>query len=221
MAMGESLGHVTNNHVALVVFVGVITMSVSTYMILGAERLYANLKDFLKVFERKKTYESAFLQERVISDHVVLVGADRTGGGLLPFFKKQKLPYLVIDFNPSVFTRLSAEKTPVLFGDIGDEEIIELAQINKARLVVSTISNLADNLNLLEFIKRLKKRPISIFTAHTKDEAVKYYEKGATYVIVPQAITGVHLRHVFKTYGTSKDRIAKLGKSQFNRLISM
>ena len=118
------------------------------------------------------------------------------------------------------FNRLTAERIPVLFGDIGDEELLELSLIDKASMVISTISNLYDNLNLLSHIRALKVAPISIFTAETRDEAIKYYEAGATYVIVPQTVGGDHLRHIFKTYGTSKDRIAKLGKSQFNRLIA-
>ena len=220
MAMGVGLGHLTDSHVGLVILVGIITMTASTYLILGADRIYSKLKGYLSVFERGRTRESAYLKKRPLTAHVVLVGADRTGKQLIPFFTKRKWPFLVVDFNPAIFNRLTAERIPVLFGDIGDEELLELSLIDKASMVISTISNLYDNLNLLSHIRALKVAPISIFTAETRDEAIKYYEAGATYVIVPQAVGGDHLRHIFKTYGASKDRIAKLGKSQFNRLIA-
>jgi len=220
MAMGVSLGHVENTHVALVVLVGVFTMTTSTYAILGADGLFRRVKNYLSVFERAKPREAALLEERFISDHVVLVGAGRTGGALTSFFKKRQWPFLIVDFNPRVFSRLSADKIPVLFGDIGDEEIFELARVTRAHMVISTISNLTDNLTLLARIASVRTRPITVFTAHTRDEATKYYEKGATLAVVPQTVSGEYLRHILETYGLSRKKIETIGKSQFNRLIS-
>ena len=57
MALGESLGQVTKADVSLVVLVGVITMTTSTYLILGADKIYDLLGDYLSFFERKKIKE--------------------------------------------------------------------------------------------------------------------------------------------------------------------
>lgn len=220
MAMGLVLAHVTETEVATVVMVGAITMTTSTYLILGAEKLYSRLKNYLSIFEKKITYESALMQETSLSDHIILIGSGRTGRNLLSFFLKKKWLFLVVDNNPNVFHRLTAERTPVLFGDIGDEEVLDLAKVDRARLVVSTVSELNENLNLLERIRALKIRPLTIFTASTREEAIKYYEKGAAYVMVPQTVAGEHLRYLFRTYGLSSERFHKIGKGHFNRLIS-
>lgn len=219
VAMGASLGHVGSDVVALVVLVGLVTMTISTYFILESEKIYSFLKNYLSIFERNKTKEIVNIGGLDFSDHVILVGCDRTGRVLKTMFKKKQWPYVVIDFNPKVFARLSAEKSPVIFGDVGDPEILSAAGLDKAKLVVSTISNLADDLVILEKIRKMKNRPVCIFTAKTRQEAIKLYEKGATYVIVPEIVAGEHLRHIFRVYGLKSERLIKIGKGHFNRLL--
>ena len=220
MAMGLTLGHLTETHIALVIVVGVITMTVSTYMILGSNKIFAFLKKYLSIFERANTHEEALLEEKEFSDHVVLMGFDRMGRALGPFFKKKKIPILVVDYSPKIFQRLSADRTPVILGDIDDEEILSLAKLDKARMVISTISNFNDNLVLLSFIKTLSRRPIVIMKANSKEEALKLYESGASYVIVPEVIAGEFLRHIFNSHGMGTERIQKMGKGHFRRLVS-
>jgi len=219
MAMGAYLGHVTKSEVAMVVAVGVVTMTASTYLILGAEKIFLVLRNFLSIFERKNTQEGVLLEDRNFSDHIVLIGCDRTGSGLITFFEKKMLPFLVVDFNPKIYSRLSADKRPVIFGDISDPEILDLCKMDKARFVISTVSSLSDNLTALEYLKAQRRRPVTIFRASTKEDAIKLYGAGATYVLVPAVIVGEYLRHIFLAHGMGEERFKKMGKSHFNRLL--
>ena len=221
MAMGLAVGHVTQTDVAVVILVGVITMTASTYLILGSEKIYLKLKDLLSVFERKVTHEQTLLlEDRTYTDHIVLVGWDRMGRSLSSFFKRKGLLFLVVDHNPKVFARLSAEKTPVLLGDIDDPEIKELARMDKARMIISTVSNANDNLGILEYVRGLTRRPPVVTRAETKTEAVKQYEKGASFVLLPEVIAGEYLRQIFISHGVSEAKIRKMGQGQFSRLIA-
>lgn len=217
-AMGVTLGHLTESHLALIIMVAVITMTASTYLILGADRVYKKIRDPLKFFERSSPKEIPLIEEKPLKDHVLLIGADRTGKTLIPLLKRKNDDFLVVDFNPKIFRVLTADKIPVLFGDITDPEIIELSQVDKSKLVISTISNLQDNLVLLEHLSQLKKKPMTMFTALRRGEALKLYEAGADYVIVPERVAGVHLKHVLSVYGTGSERIKELGKNNFKRL---
>ena len=220
MAMGAALGHVGQRDVAIVIFVAVITMTISTYLILGADKIYENISGYLRFFERKQPKESAINAKAEISGHIVVIGADRTGRAVISFLRKKKAAFLVVDFNPKVFNRLTAEGISCVFGDISDPEVFDQVGIENSKLVLSTISNLSANLFLLENIRRLKERPTTMFTVSERSEGLKLYEKGADYVIVPQRIAGEHIRHVLSVYGTAGDRIRKLGKANFNRLMS-
>ena len=219
MAMGKSLGHVSDSELALVVLVGAITMTGSTYLILGSEKIYLKLRNILKIFERKVTKESAFVKQIELKDHVVIIGCDKIGSSLLPYFRRHNIPHVVIDFNPSVFTRLSSENTNVLLGDVTDTEIIELSRLNDAKAVICTVPNLEENLFLVEAIKTLQTKPLFIGSTNSRADTIKLYEEGADYVLNPDIIAGEFLRNMFTNHGFSILRIAKMGKSHFNRIM--
>ena len=221
MAMGKSLGHVTDAELALGVLVGAITMTGSTYLILGSEKIYLRLKNILKIFERKVTKESAFVKQIELNDHVVMVGCDKIGSSILPYFRKREIEHLVIDFNPSVFTRLSSENTNVLLGDITDTEIIDLARLNSAKAIICTIPNLEENLFLITAIKSLHTKPLFIGSTNSRADTIKLYEEGADYVLNPDIIAGEFLRNMFTNHGFSIMRISKMGKAHFNRMINL
>ncbi|MBI2103817.1 NAD-binding protein, partial [Candidatus Woesebacteria bacterium] len=151
---------------------------------------------------------------------VVLLGGGRTGRAIISYLNNHKIPFVVLDFNPAVFTSLTAEGVPVLFGDISDPDIYEMSAVKKSKLVISTTNNMMDNLFLLEAVRRKSSRPTTIFTTAERSDGIKLYEKGADYVLVPHRIAGEHIRHILSTYGTSDERIKKLGKANFNRLMS-
>lgn len=221
MAMGKSLGHLGEGDLALVVLVGAITMTGSTYLILGSEKIYFRFKGFLKLFEKKNTKESVFIKEMDYKDHVILVGCDKIGSLILPYFVKHKKPTIVVDFNPSVFSRLSSENIDVLLGDIMDEEILETAKASEAKIIICTVPNLDENLSVARLIQTFKNKPIFIGSAESRLDTIKLYEAGVDYVLNPDIIAGEFLRHVFLSHGFSPTKLAKMGKSHFNRLMFM
>lgn len=218
MAMGVAIGHVAEKEVAIVVMVGVITMTLSTYLILGADKLYPKLENILSIFERKKIKEPVFAIEKVLKDHVVLVGSHRTGTALMPLFVKHKVDFVVVDFNPELAEKLSSQKIPVVFGDITDSDILEAANMAEAKLVISTTSDLHDNLLILSYLKSKNAKAHTILKAAARDEALKLYKAGADYVIVPEVVAGEHIRHLVKSYGISSNKIEKLGENHLKRI---
>ena len=217
MAMGLTLGHVTETHVSMMVIVGAITMTASTYLILGTDSVYKKLEKFLAIFERKNPHELALTNAKKLKNHVVLIGSNRTGNRIRRYLERTKKAYVVIDFNPDVVKFLEEKGVNVVFGDISDEEVAKSASLSDADMVISTTSNLFDNLTLLERIKSIKKRPLVMLKAFSIEEAVKFYKKGASYVTVPEIVAGDHIRHLLHTYGYS-NRIKKLGKNHYSRL---
>ncbi len=218
MAMGRNLGHVGDSEVAMIILVGVFTMTISTYLILYSDKVYKRIKNHLAIFERKKIKEENIGLNEVFEGHVVLVGSGRTGRNLLAFFKKQGITFLVVDYNPKVFSNLAAEKVPVILGDIDDSDVLELAQVEKAKMIISTVSTLSDNLEILDFLRNNGSKALTILKATSKEEAVKLYEAGATYVLLPEVIAGEYLRHIFVSHGLGESRLTKMGQGHFRRL---
>jgi hypothetical protein len=219
MTVGKSLGQVGNIEVSGIVLSGILTMTLSSYMVMSADKIYSKISKYLKIFERRSTKESALLYKTNLEKHIVLVGCDRTGSSILPFLRRKNFAFVVVDFNPKVFRWLSSENIPIIFGDINDEDIQEAANIRKARMVISTVSDYTDNTRLLESLSS-ESDIITLFTATERREAVKLYEKGATFVIVPEVVAGDYIKNLLKVRRSNKENWIKLGKNHFNRLIS-
>lgn len=218
VALGEKLGHIQSAVVGVIALVGVVTMTLSTYLILNGHTLYHRLKNTLRFFERKKTKESAFIPQEKLKGHIVLLGVGRTGRALLPVLRIQKYPLLLIDFNPQVIKKLVAQGFTVMYGDATDLEALDLLNMEEAKYVISTINSLQDNRVLLEKIKRLSIKPLVIMTVSVPSEALELYEAGADYIVVPRIVSGEYLADLFASGEVDKAHLARLRDRHFERL---
>ena len=220
MSLGLTLGQISANAATLIVLVGVFTMVISTYFDRYSNRIYTILSSHLNFFEKKNVSDIYISKTEIFSNHIVLIGCDRTGRNLLSYFKKKQIPFVVIDFNPEIISRLNKDKIPFVFGDASDPEILVKANISSSRCVVSTISSLNENLLVLSEFSKKPLKPISIFTAATKNDALRLYEKGASYVVVPENAASEHIRYILQTYFKSKTKLRMRGKHHFERLMA-
>lgn len=212
MQLGSKIGQVDERSVTVVTLVGIITITVSSYMIIWGGSLYKIFSPILKIFERRKTVEREFKQKD-ISGHIVLVGAHRLGEHLLAALPKDAT--IVVDFNPDAIKQLEQKGFNVVYGDISDEEIQDDINILNAKLVISTVPDITDSLTLLNRIKEaslVQKTPKVIVTAIEEWEGKMLYESGADYVILPHFIGAqqiaqmIEADHDFAQFKEAKSR---------------
>ncbi|OGY58665.1 MAG: hypothetical protein A3H06_02495 [Candidatus Colwellbacteria bacterium RIFCSPLOWO2_12_FULL_44_13] len=199
--LGLELGHLEESHVALITIVGLITIVVSSYLITHGDALYKILRKGLKIFEiRGKLIEKTGIV-RGLKNHIVIIGADRMGSMIVETLKEKKANFVVIDFNPSVWERLKSERVPSIYGDANDEEIQEQAKLENARVIISTVPTLEDNLAILEYMKKNNPQSKVIMTAENSMRAKELYEEGADYVVIPQQMSGKYLAELVNDNG--------------------
>jgi len=196
-AVGLKLGHISNATVTLITGVGIITITISTYMIMNADKLYKFLSRPLSIFESQTNKEPRTTKTR--RRKYVLIGCHRTGIGIAGLLPKNQL--LIIEFDPDVVHKLKKKGYHVLFGDITDPEIMEDESITSADVLIITSPDLNDNRSVLEFYNQKRKRPTIIVRAQSKDEREILYEAGADYVLLPHLTAGQILGHIL----TGKD----------------
>jgi len=188
--LGLALGHISNQVFAIIASVGVVTITLSTYLILYAEKIFPHISKYLSIFEKDETVED---EESDLdpSRPIVLIGAHRTGEGIMNYIDPGDL--LVIDFDPVVIDELKERGVKHLFSDITDPHVLEYINVSDVRVVISTSPNLKDNLDL---IRRLKRKNVSakiIVRAENKREALELYDEGADYVLLPHFVSGQYL----------------------------
>ena len=189
-ALGFKLGHINKDVISLITAVGVITIALSSYLIIHADSIFRRLSPYLKFFERKNLKEDEF-QIKEFNKPIILIGSHRTGQSIA--FNLPKEDLLIIDFDPEVIAQLKKRGFNYLFGDITDLEIMEKANLDEAKLIISTSPDLEDNLTLLSGMKNVATKPKIVVRARTEDEAKILYQNNADYVLLPHFTAGQYL----------------------------
>jgi len=199
IALGVSVGHLTNEILSLVTIVGLITISGSTYLILYSDKIYPYLSKYLSIFERKKARKN---ESKTKDYDIVLFGYNRIGYDILKSFKKLKKKFLVVDYNPETALELSKRKIAFKYGDVDDEEFLNELNLSKTKMVVSTIPDVESNILLMKNVRDFNPNSIIILRAHTINDALELYKKGANYVLTPHFLGGEYIAKMIENSKT-------------------
>ncbi len=190
VAMGVSVGHVTNETLSLVTAIGLITFAGSTYLILYSHKIYFVLSRFLTIFERKGKKVDEHKHHKEDKYDIILFGYNRIGFDILESLKKIKKKFLVVDYDPEVIAKLSKEGYNGRYGDANNSELLNELNLSKAKMVISTIPMVDTNLLLINKIREENKKAIISVVSHQIDDAILLYDEGATYVLMPHFLGG-------------------------------
>lgn len=192
-ALGLKVGHLSESIVALITAVGIITITLSTYMMIYSNGIYNRISKLLSIFERKKLKESHSF-EGEIRKPIILIGSHRVGQSIAFNLKREDV--LIIDFDPEVIDQLKKSGYEYLFGDISDEDLFDRAHFSEAKLIISTVPDIQDSLYLTKKIREFRKegsRVKLIVRARNMWEVDLLYKEGADYVIFPHFTSGQYL----------------------------
>ncbi len=199
---GYQLGHLQKDQVALMTLVGIITIGLSSYMIMYATQIFEKFKFIFNFFDFRKGSAEKHVKTVALKNHIVLVGAHRLGHHLIDALKRQKTPFVIVDFDPEIVEKYIGKGLLAVCGDITDGFIQDQVNLSAAKMIISTVPDFNDNLSLLHFIrtatanKRVK--PKLIFNAQDDAETKILYEHNIDYVISPHFMGGLHLAKILE-----------------------
>src|SRR5581483_3378526 len=185
--LAEKRGLIDSSLVTAITFIALCSIAASSYLILFSDRLYGKLDRFLDIFERSQTHNEPAVQRDY---EMVLFGYQKGGHEFVKAFRQISKNFVVIDYDPEVIDTLEERKIHHIYGDATDVELLEEANVAKAKLVVSTITDPQATSFLLGFIKSKHSDAIVIAQADSPKQAAKLYDEGASYVILPHFIGG-------------------------------
>ncbi|WFM72793.1 cation:proton antiporter family protein [Halomonas sp. CKK8] len=187
-AMGLALGHLQEETVGLVTLVGLITISVSTYMILYSHVLYERLAPHLSLFERRVPHRELDDPEDANNEvDVLLIGLGRYGAALAADLRGRGCRLLAVDFDPTTVQRHVRDRYRVCYGDAEDPEFLATLPLQQACWVVSTLRDPAINRTLLHGLRH-QGFPGKVAVAVSQPrEAQRFEQEGVDLVLVPYA----------------------------------
>jgi CPA2 family monovalent cation:H+ antiporter-2 len=139
--MGVETGILSERLYSMTVAAAIITMLLTPFAITLNARIYRWLSQKEFFARRLAGRFDPDWQDHTgeLSRHAVICGYGGIGSRVAAVLEKQKFPYLVIELDPNVISRLRAQGVPCIYGDASNPEILAHAYLDKARVLVCTV----------------------------------------------------------------------------------
>lgn len=203
--LAGSYSLVPKTAVATITLVALITIGISTYLMMYDDKLYRTLENWLRHFERKSINEHTRKQALY---PIILVGYHKGGHEFLKTFREMRQRYIVVDYDPEVIEHLELQGVRHAYGDATDEEFLGEINASHANLIVSTMTEIETNLQLLKYIRKHNAKSSFICHAENYADAAALYEHGASYVSLPHYIGSERVSSFIRRHGLNHAALA-------------
>lgn len=202
VVLAASAGLVRQDISAIMTLVAIITIATSTYLMHYDDELFT-LFDRLKLrlFEKEAIHKES---RRHNEYSILLFGYHHGGHEFIRTFREIGKRFLVIDYDPAVIEILEQLQAPYMYGDATDNELLEEIGVENTKLVISTFSDFEVSQQLVRNLTRINPGVVIICHANNHDEALKLYELGSTYVMIPHHIGSEKISSFIKKSGLKK-----------------
>ncbi|CCQ09636.1 Glutathione-regulated potassium-efflux system protein KefB [Pseudoalteromonas luteoviolacea B = ATCC 29581] len=145
-----------------------------------------------------------------LSDHVVIIGFGRVGQTIARFLKPEAIPYVAIDFNPTLVQEAKAGGEKVYFGHAGQQSILRSAGIEKARLVIISFVEYEKSLEIIDTVRRVAPE-VNILVRTRDDSHVDELKQVGVTEVVPEELEAslMLVSHVLFMSGVPMKRILR------------
>jgi voltage-gated potassium channel len=141
----------------------------------------------LKDAWRRKKMENKIAE---LNDHYIVCGAGEIGHTVIKQFIENGLSFVVIEKNHRRASELRHEGVLTIIGDATSEDVLESAHITKAKGLISTLSNDADNVFTVLTARQMNSEAYIVSKAIAKNAHNKLKKAGADNTISPNEIGG-------------------------------
>ncbi len=213
--LAERQGRISEEVLSMVTLTALITIAISTYMIIYSDKLFAYFSEHLRLFERHKVQ---FDQEQADAYPIVLFGYKKGGSEFISVFKSMKKKFVVVDYDPEVIDTLEAQKVHYMYGDATDIELLDEIGMEKAKLIVSTVTDHDTNMFLTTHSHALNPKAVIICHSDTTQQAQELYDHGASYVMMSHAIGSEKIGSFIKRNGFKRSEFAKFRERHLGKI---
>jgi hypothetical protein len=187
VAMGIGLGHIGPDALGLTTLVGLITITLSTYMILYAQPLFARLSPWLGLFERHIAHRENADDNAPpgTQPDIIVYGMGRYGRQLARQLEQGGMRVLGVDFDPEALAMARTESLNVCYGDAEDVDFLAHVPLAHSRALISTIPQREVNAILLRALRKQAYKGLITLSAFRTGDAEALQHAGAGRVLRP------------------------------------
>lgn len=209
---GLALNMITHEQYSLVLAGALISIVINPFLYRLVEPAERKLKTWPLVWKllswRSEAVQEAFEPLPEMSGHVVIVGAGRVGSMLLRVMIRLELPCLLVESDHIRGQKYQEKGVPVLYGDASNSEVLDYANLDKARFIIVTVPNQSACEVIVAAARSISPEVPVLARAGTADGVQRLARLGAREVIHPELEGSMEItRHTLLGLGFSFERV--------------
>lgn len=185
IALGYSLQQVDEAVVGLVTLVGVITITLSTYLILYSDWIFDRLSPVLSIFERSQPTKGADDSREAKPYDAIVIGAGRLGGEIIKGLLNRNASLFVVDQDPQMLSKVGSWQVDTLYGDIDEPELVGALPLHETDTVICAVPAYSSNVMLLTELRRFGFQGTICLTALDNQTARAFEDEEDVIVMKP------------------------------------
>jgi voltage-gated potassium channel len=184
----ESPAHLsrTGQAFTVVLLLGGVGAALYTFTLLATVVLEGGLPKRLQRRRHERMLES-------IKDHFIICGYGRIGSIVAQQFRRQQIPYVVIERSADRLQAAMAEGALGVEADASREDVLKRVGIERARGLIAAVGTDAENVYAVLSARVMRPDLFIVGRAETEDATIKLKRAGANRVISPYQIGGVQI----------------------------
>jgi voltage-gated potassium channel len=202
-----------NTEKIFTIFLILISIGVYGYTVTALTEYLAHGK-ILQRLKHKK------VQQKIdnLKNHTVVCGYGRNGKQATVKLKNFKMPCVVIEKDKALIEELERDNILFIEGDATDDEALQKASLHNAKSLITALPSDADNLFVVLSARQLNKNLTIISRASNESSYKKLLIAGATNIIMPDKIGGMHMASLVVTPDLVEfvDRLTMLDEESAN-----
>lgn len=145
---------------------------------------------FIVYLQRKKMHGRI----AKMKDHVIVCGFGRYGHEIANHFKDHRIPFVVVENNPLNLKEIEKSDSDYFVeGDASNDDTLLVAGIENARVLLTTLPDVAENVYVILTARQLNPDIRIISRAFDSRSEKKLLKAGANHVITPEQIGGFYM----------------------------
>jgi voltage-gated potassium channel len=128
-----------------------------------------------------------------IHDHFIICGYGRIGSIVAHQFRRQRIPYVVIERNADRLQTAIEDGALGVEADASREDVLKRVGIDRARGLIAAVGTDAENVYAVLSARVMRPDLFIVGRAETEDATIKLKRAGASRVISPYQIGGVQI----------------------------
>ncbi len=168
----------------------IFSFAVFTYALTNLTSLIAS-GDMALYFKKRRLMKAI----EKFSNHIIICGFGRHGQQAAKILAKGSTDFLVIDTSPAPVGYWLPDNRKLIYmvGDATDDEVLLKAGLGKARVLLTTLPEDADNVFIVLSARAVNKSLNIISRAQAKSTEAKLHSAGANHVVLPEVLGGTHM----------------------------